>query len=422
MRSWLLLICSVLLSANTIFSQSELKGKVIASDTRKPVALANVYLSNTAVGTVTNENGEFIIAAFPNGRFDLIVSYMGYETYKVTIQSGKLPSLLEIVLKPKINELKEVVVEPYEKDGWSKWGKFFLEHFVGTSVYARNCKLLNKDALKFRFSKKANTLKVFANETLVIESKSLGYRIKYDLIQFEFDYGKRMFFFQGHPFFEELDPSPKEKVKSRWESNREEAYRASLMHFMRSLYRNQLLENGFEVRAMTKISEEERQRVSAIYRSLIQKNFYGGGMSMGTGAKSNTFGTSPSDSMDYYRKVIQTPESFSIAGGELLSGDSIAFQIDSAVAGLYFENYLQVRFPAKTMPAEYQQTMYGNKSALPFAVTSEITITNGKAIAVFANGSYFEGLYLVTQGYWALNEKVGNMVPFDYWPEKKKSN
>ena len=421
MRS-LLLVCSVLLLHNTIFSQSELKGKVIASDTRKPVALANVYLSNTAVGTITNENGEFIIPAFPSGRFDLIVSFIGYETYKVTIQSSNLPSLLEIVLQPKVNELKEVVVEPYEKDGWSKWGKFFLEHFIGTSVYARNCKLLNKDALKFRFSKKSNTLTVFANETLVIESKSLGYRIKYDLIQFEFDYSKRMFFFQGYPFFEELDPSPKEKVKSRWESNREEAYRASLMHFMRSLYRNQLIENGFEVRAMTKISEEERQRVSTIYRSLIQKNFYAGGMSIGSGAKSNSFSTDASDSMDYYRKVMQNPESFNVPGGELLQGDSIAFQIDSAVAGLYFDNYLQVKFPAETMPAEYQQAMYGNKPALPLLVISEITITNGKAIAVFANGSFFEGRYLVTYGYWALNEKVGNMVPFDYWPGKKKSN
>lgn len=422
MKPLLLLVCSVLLMGNAVFGQSGLKGKIIASDTRKPVALANVYLSNTAVGTITNENGEFTIPSFPEGRFDLIVSFMGYETYKVNVQSGKLPAFLEIFLKPKINELKEVIVEPYEKDGWSKWGKFFLEHFIGTSAYAHNCKLINKDAVKFRFSKTNNTLKAFSNETLVIENKSLGYRVKYDLVQFEFDFGRRMFFYQGHPFFEELNPEAKANQRRRWESNREDAYQASIMHFMRSLYRNRLVEDGFEVRAMTKISDQERQRISNIYRSTMQKGFFNGGVGLNMGGgKTTSFNTSASDSMDYYRKVIQNPESFTVPGTTLLPGDSIAFQIDSTTAGLFFENHLQVAFPGKRMPAEYQPSIMGARS-LPVFVTSEINITNGKAIAVFANGSYFEGTYLLTQGYWAMNEKIGNMVPFDYWPEKKKSN
>jgi hypothetical protein len=417
----LLLVYSVLLLHNTIFSQSELKGKVIASDTRKPVALANVYLSNTAVGTITNENGEFIIPAFPSGRFDLIVSFVGYETYKINIQSAKLPSLLEIVIKPKISELKEVIVEPYEKDGWSTWGKFFLENFIGTSAYAYNCKLLNKDAVKFRFNKKSSTLRAFTDETLVIENKSLGYRVKYDLIQFEFDLVKRTFFYQGYPFFEELNPSAKTNVKYRWENNREDSYRGSLMHFMRSLYRNRLSEEGFEVRAMTTISEQERQRVSTIYRSTLQKNFSNSGMSLSVGGgKSNSYSSGASDSMDYYRKVIQNPESFTVPGKELLPSDSIAFQIDSTTAGLYFENHLQVVFPGKRMPAEYLPIMLRNISSLPLPVTSQITMIHGKAIAVFANGSYFDGINLLTQGYWAMNEKVGNMVPYDYWPGKKK--
>jgi hypothetical protein len=415
MRSLLLLICSVLLFANTVFSQSELKGKVIASDTRKPVPLANVYLSNTVVGTITNENGEFIISAFPSGRFDLIVSYMGYETYKVNIQSGKLPSLLEIVLKPKINELKEVIVEPYEKDGWSNWGKFFLENFIGTSAYAHNCKLLNKDAVKFSFSKTKNTLKAFSNETLVIENKSLGYRVKYDLIQFEFDFNQQMLFYQGYRFFEELNPLANANQKRRWESNREEAYQGSLMHFMRSLYRNRIVEDGFVVRAMTKISEQERQRVSNIYRNTLQKNFFNGSMPVSAGGKNNGY-----DSMEYYRQVIQSPEYFTVPGAELLPADSIAFQLDSATAGLYFEKQLQVAFPGKRMPAEYLPIILRNIPSLPLPVTSKITMTHGKAIAVFANGNYFDGINLLTQGYWAMNEKVGNMVPYDYWPGKKK--
>ncbi|MFK4985418.1 carboxypeptidase-like regulatory domain-containing protein, partial [Klebsiella pneumoniae] len=90
--------------------------------TRMPVNAASIYLSNTSVGTVSKEDGSFQIHSFPSGRYDLVVSILGFETYIVAVQSNKLPDFLEIVLKPKVNDLQEIVVEPYDKNGWEKWG------------------------------------------------------------------------------------------------------------------------------------------------------------------------------------------------------------------------------------------------------------------------------------------------------------
>ena len=188
--------------------------------------------------------GKFTIHNFPAGRYELVVSCIGYTTEVITISSAQLPPSLTVLLKPNVKELQEVIVEPYDKNGWEKWGSFFIENFIGTSAFASDCKLLNKDVVKFRFNKKNNSLKAMSSEQLVIENKALGYLLKYDLIRFEFDFNTRMFIYQGYPLFEEMDTKRK-GLQKRWLANREDAYYGSLMHFMRSLYRNKLIEQHF---------------------------------------------------------------------------------------------------------------------------------------------------------------------------------
>lgn len=112
-------------------AQKVLIGKIIASDSKQPIASASVFLSNTSIGTTSKDNGSFIIQPFPEGRYDLVVSILGYETYTVTIASNSIPSKLEILLVPKVKELQEVIVSSYEKDGWKKWGDFFMENLIG---------------------------------------------------------------------------------------------------------------------------------------------------------------------------------------------------------------------------------------------------------------------------------------------------
>ncbi len=403
----------LLYSLQVSFAQPALRGKVIAGDTKQPIHLANVFLSNTSIGTVTNAEGVFVLDRFPQGRFDVVVSCIGYETYVTTIQYAQLPTNIEVVLQPKVNVLQEVVVEPYEKNGWERYGTFFMENFIGTSVLAADCKLKNPETIRFRYNKKENILRAFADEPIVLENKALGYILRYDLKVFEYNYGTRIFYFQGYPLFEDIQTDRK-RLLNRWEKNRSEAYYGSMMHFMRSLFRNQLNENGFEVRKLIKVSEEEKKRVRTIYNSRTYINGSGNIV-----VNDSLLGNGNKDSADYYRKVMRQPEKMAVLINQLLPGDSIAFAIDSFTAGLYFDDYLQIIYKYKQVPIEYVRT--NSLSVQPKTpIMSEIFLPKKNAIAVLANGSYFEGIDLISSGYWGWWEKLATMLPFDYKPPKKE--
>lgn len=127
----------------TASGQKSFTGKVFNANTKLPIASASVFLSNTSIGTTTDEKGVFLFRV-PTGKFELVVSCLGYETYTQSLQSNELPpTALNIYLKPKANELKEVIVQSYDKDGWRKWGKLFTDNFIGTSSSAKECKIEN---------------------------------------------------------------------------------------------------------------------------------------------------------------------------------------------------------------------------------------------------------------------------------------
>lgn len=406
----LLLFLLAYFTCSENYGQGVLGGQVLSADNKQAVASANVYISNSSIGTITDEKGNFMIRNFPAGRYDLVVSCVGYTTQVVTISSTQLPKQLTVLLQPKVNELKEVVVEPYDKNGWERWGNFFIENFIGTSAFARDCKLLNRDVIKFRFSKKKNKLEVIASDRLVIENHALGYLLKYDLTRFEYDFGTRIFLYQGYPLFEEMDSKRAGRLK-RWEANREDVYFGSVMHFMRSLYRNKLVEQHFEVRRLIKIPDEEKKRVKALYRS----------QAVNAAINGTADGQLPGlrrDSAAYYRKVMNEPESMNVLINKILTGDSIAYALDSVTVGLEFPDYLQVVYTKKKTPPEYQRMLPRGGFSIP--LTSELVRTTQNPIMVLSSGNYFEGTNLITSGYWAWSEKIANLLPNEYWPAAKK--
>src|ERR1700749_2006012 len=153
----LLLIC-VSVAA---FSQTDvyyITGKVIDKVTRVPLASASVYAQNTIFGTVTDSAGNFRLK-LPNGGYDLAVTYTGYETDIKRITTADAADKDRIVeLSAKIKEMNDVAIvssgPPIVKDGWVKYGQFFLDNFIGTTKFGQACVLENHEVLKFYFSKK----------------------------------------------------------------------------------------------------------------------------------------------------------------------------------------------------------------------------------------------------------------------------
>src|SRR5215203_4018754 len=67
----------------TTLAQSQEKtfsvlGKVVDSSSRMPLGGASVFAQNTTQGTITNNDGKFFIR-LPNGGYDLVISYTGYD-------------------------------------------------------------------------------------------------------------------------------------------------------------------------------------------------------------------------------------------------------------------------------------------------------------------------------------------------------
>ncbi|RRD93104.1 carboxypeptidase-like regulatory domain-containing protein [Bacteroides heparinolyticus] len=79
--------------------------KVIDGETKQSLPYASIYITDSH-GTISNQEGEFVIKALPTDR--LRISYVGYETQ--TIKASEISDV--ILLKPQAIRLNEVVVKP----------------------------------------------------------------------------------------------------------------------------------------------------------------------------------------------------------------------------------------------------------------------------------------------------------------------
>ena len=220
-------------------------GMVTDAKTGQGLAGASVFCQNTTVGTISKSDGSFSLR-LPNGGYDMIISYTGYETQMIRIGKGnKGNDSLQVVMKEADKSLSEVVVAGSAEvaDGWEKYGQFFLDNFIGTTPNAAQCTLENKDALKFYFYKKKNKLRVKAQDGLIITNNALGYKIKYQLDSFVYDYNTNVSSYTGYPLFEALQGTPDQE--SQWKENRLNSYAGSRLHFVRSWYDSTLKDEGF---------------------------------------------------------------------------------------------------------------------------------------------------------------------------------
>ena len=393
-----LMVCSVCAIAQS------LSGIVVSANGNIPIAGASVFFSNTSLGTVTDADGRFYFGNLPKAKYDLVVSCLGFETQSQTLDLQQTLPALTIVLVPKAAELAGVTVEPYEKDNWERWGKFFIENFIGQSEYASRCVLKNPKVLQFRRYKKSNRLVVYANAPIIIENRYLGYRISYQLEQFEYSFKNKTLLFQGYTLFNDLKEEPKPKIERR----RNEMYLGSLMHFMRVFFRNQLATAGFELRTIKAFPNLEKQRVKAIYsKQLLRGN--------GVSFDEISAGVS-NDSMVYYNRILQQPDFNEVLYNTPIPADSVGFAAATDLAGLTFTDYLEVTYIRKSEPLSY-----ANQQGRPpdTKLRSRLQLINGAThVVVQRNGCYAHPTDIMLHGYWAFWEKLATMLPIDFEPAR----
>src|ERR1700744_1540169 len=103
----------ILLPAFCFFARAQnnvITGSVKDSATGKPLAGVSVFLNGSSKGTVTKADGSFVLGGIPNGRYEFIVSAIGYETFFREFSSRSLPLVFNLRLGEKASELQAVTV------------------------------------------------------------------------------------------------------------------------------------------------------------------------------------------------------------------------------------------------------------------------------------------------------------------------
>jgi hypothetical protein len=234
------LLITLLFLSITAFGQRrfDISGKV--SD-EKGVAVkgAVVFISGSEKVTTTDDEGKFIFYSVDAGTYQLMVQLLGYYPFTQNVLLQVRPIDLEISLKVKSIMLNTVKIGG--EGNWAKNYEIFKAQFLGNSDNAKQCEILNPRVLSFGSIKKVLTAE--ADEFLIVENKRLGYRIHYLLKDFQFNPANGITKYDGDTRFEPLDGP--DKVKTVWAKNRLKAYSGSLMHFLRAVYNNKVLEEGF---------------------------------------------------------------------------------------------------------------------------------------------------------------------------------
>lgn len=224
-------------------SSVTLSGSVTDAATNSPLEDVNVFIANTMLGSATRSDGRFEIKNVPLGRYDLVVSRIGYKTQKLRLRLTEFRErTFNFKLTPEVLTLPAIEVSAKVDKKWRKNYEKFTRFFLGTSPNASKCKIFNPEVLDFKEESKSQPFTVTAKAPLEIENKALGYRLYFVLEKFQSK--KDEIRYLGAVRFEELTPKMT-KEKKTWEKNRLEAYRGSMRHFLAALNANRFREAGF---------------------------------------------------------------------------------------------------------------------------------------------------------------------------------
>ena len=223
----------------TAYNQT-ISGTIMDKQTKEKLIFAAVYFSSSFVGTHTDINGKFVLNISGNASMPVTVSALGY--YSETVTNYTVGKPLIIYLKPKVFELKEVVINAKARE---KNLKMFKENFLGTSENAVRCEITNENDIKLIFEN--DTLKAYASKPIQIINRGLGYKELYYLDKFWFYTKRSAFLISGNMVFNE-DLSSDKSRKEYYLLSREQTYHGSRMHFFRALWKNGLADEGFSLK------------------------------------------------------------------------------------------------------------------------------------------------------------------------------
>ncbi len=366
------------------FAQLSLSGRVIGGPKQEPLPFASVFLANTTKGTTTDEKGNFTLTNVPDGKYDLTVSFLGYSTLRTTVQTRDTKTY-RFHLKPLEVQLNAVKVKARRRDDPDRPRQLalFKNYFIGATDNAKQCTLLNPQVLTFRQA--GDTLWAEASDLLVIKNEALGYTLNIQLSNFEYNDRTNSVIYDISPVFLPLQPADSVQT-NRWIANRKRAYRGSIMHFMRALYKDQLEQEGFLVQRVVEKPGKYTPRLVALPPAKT--------VSVRSLVNDKKWIEHPTDLRKILLDTLQSTPTRPI---------------------LSFSDFVQVVYVNEKEPLAYRNARNSLQAGHAINPQKSMVWLLKQGIAVEANGHFWPALGVKSRGYWSW-ELIGDELPFDYDP------
>ncbi|MBA4850925.1 carboxypeptidase-like regulatory domain-containing protein [Emticicia sp. BO119] len=388
------------------FCQLNIEGRVIDAADKKPLIFANVFISNTTKGQQTDDKGRFKLINVPSGTIDLVISYVGYQTFSLQLKADTLRKPLLIMLNADAIELQGVTIKRL-KDGFRKYYHIFEEGFMGKTNFSKECKLKNSEALTFSMNNDDSELIIRAEEPLKIENKALGYVVKYQLEEFRYNFKERYISFWGYPFFEEMK-TRSDRRRKQWIENRNKAYYGSSQHFLKALTEQKLSEEGYVMHTLIRQNKmlfsvplvaEKRDSTGNIVTEASKEKMMVDSADLKLRINQSLKKLATNGFARYIQYLVRTP----LKESEIVSSHKDVFNIE-------FTNHLYVIYNK-----EFEEPQFADGGQKNIPQTSILSLLESPAI-VEKNGHLINPLAIVFEGRWGY-EKMGELLPLDYLPD-----
>jgi hypothetical protein len=283
--------------------------------------------------------------------------------------------------------------------------------------------------LVFHYNKQSQVLKVTSNATLLVENRALGYLYKIDLKEFTYSFTSLIVSNDITTFFQDIK-SLNGTEPGTFAANRKNAYKGSKMHFIRSLYNGDQLDQGFKIISIrTKRNEEKfwiQHMISENVAKAYQENRSTGSVTLKSLANGNM------DTVKYYEQVLAQSDLELKDTASIKINDSLMYDTKYLRAKLHLKDTLLIRYVengklgsmAQKMPLIPNRFTINNRQFYNDKKEGQLTmqyaillLTPHKTINIYPYGGYDDG-NIFTLGYMD-SGKVACLLPWDYQPDNK---
>ena len=437
-------------------SGQSLQGTIYSAESEAPVPYANVFLAGTLIGTTSNPDGTYDLALTTKGKFQLVVTCVGYEDFITEVEFARKALSLDISLSTDVRQLDEVYVNPDTTNRRQNLAAF-QNLFFGSTKNALQTSIENLSDVFVFYDNVEKALFAHSREELVINNDALGYQVIYRLKEFEMDYASGQYRSFGIPRFREQTLSNRKQKRANKERAR--AYRGSFQHFINALLQDTHVEEGFIVEEAFKVPNRNRPPQALIDQKLRE---FRSGLVAGNGfvMSSNSVETEEveltKENIDQMRRKGLIPKAMDSlitakvnAGGShkmkvmrsAPSGNSNTAQRDSLrnwiaksrlpvtidSAGRIFQSnellldenntftyqgYLTIVYTKEAEETNY--AAYVRKPKPERAQTSQVLIL--EPFQVYENG-YFDVTQVIFNEYMGWSQRMAEMLPLGYRPD-----